>query len=294
MEARELTQALGGTWRDRHGVARCPVEGHGRGRGDKNPSLSVSTGHTRPVVFHCHAGCPQEAVINALRELGAWPPGDEQNVRRPRNTALQKPPTAPEKLLDQQWRDGLTITGTIAADYLTKRNIEGGYGSLRFAPEAVHPISGIQMPALMAALRSDDGTVHAIQLTYLTSEGSKAAVKPARLNCGSLGNGAVQLASPGSCLGLAEGVETALSAMTLFDVPVWATCGLRFDKIAIPGCVNELILFADNDRPGLEHAETAKVHLETRGYTVEIRAPETRGLDWNDVLITRAIGNRDD
>ena len=69
MEAHELTLALGGIWRDGRGVARCPVEGHGRGRGDKNPSLSISSGHTRSVVFHCHAGCSQRLVLRALKEL---------------------------------------------------------------------------------------------------------------------------------------------------------------------------------------------------------------------------------
>lgn len=43
----------------------CPVPDHGRGRGDKNPSLSVAEGHSGPV-FHCRAGCDQAEVYAAV------------------------------------------------------------------------------------------------------------------------------------------------------------------------------------------------------------------------------------
>ena len=46
--------------------ARCPVPGHGRGRGDRNPSLSVGVDPEDNVLLNCFAGCPTEAVINEL------------------------------------------------------------------------------------------------------------------------------------------------------------------------------------------------------------------------------------
>jgi hypothetical protein len=46
--------------------AHCPVDGHGKGRGDKNPSLSVGEGEDGRVILYCHAGCSTEAVIAAL------------------------------------------------------------------------------------------------------------------------------------------------------------------------------------------------------------------------------------
>lgn len=39
---------------------------------DAHPSLSVTERDGR-VLVHCHAGCPQEAVVGALRERGLWP-----------------------------------------------------------------------------------------------------------------------------------------------------------------------------------------------------------------------------
>jgi hypothetical protein len=52
------------------------VPGHGRGRGDPNPSLSVDEGTGGRVLVRCHAGCPQETVLAALRDRGLWPGGN--------------------------------------------------------------------------------------------------------------------------------------------------------------------------------------------------------------------------
>jgi hypothetical protein len=43
-------------------MARCPVPDHN----DRNASLSVSSGASHPVVFHCQAGCQPDAVLAAL------------------------------------------------------------------------------------------------------------------------------------------------------------------------------------------------------------------------------------
>ena len=61
MQAEEIAKTLGnakkvnGQW-----VASCPVPGHGRGNGDKNPSLSISDGDDGRPIFHCHGGEPIE------------------------------------------------------------------------------------------------------------------------------------------------------------------------------------------------------------------------------------------
>lgn len=45
---------------------RCPVQGHGRGRGDVNPSLVVDEGQDGRALLHCEAGCPTMLVISEL------------------------------------------------------------------------------------------------------------------------------------------------------------------------------------------------------------------------------------
>ena len=53
-------------------VASCPVPGHGRGNGDKNPSLSITESDGK-VLFHCHGGCDQRDVFDAVRDRNLLP-----------------------------------------------------------------------------------------------------------------------------------------------------------------------------------------------------------------------------
>ena len=62
--AEQIVRALGGRWRGQSSMCRCPAHD------DRNPSLSTADGPDGQVLVHCHAGCSQEAVINALAALG--------------------------------------------------------------------------------------------------------------------------------------------------------------------------------------------------------------------------------
>ena len=53
-------------------VASCPVPGHGQGNGDKNPSLSITESEGK-VLFHCHGGCDQRDVFDAVRSRDLLP-----------------------------------------------------------------------------------------------------------------------------------------------------------------------------------------------------------------------------
>jgi len=64
--AENLAMALGGKRSGSGWMARCPAHD------DRNPSLALSDG-TSGVLWHCHAGCTQEAVSAALREMGLLP-----------------------------------------------------------------------------------------------------------------------------------------------------------------------------------------------------------------------------
>jgi len=65
--AETVARALGGARRSGTGWnCRCPAHD------DRNPSFSV-TERDGMILVHCHAGCDQEAVIEALRARGLWP-----------------------------------------------------------------------------------------------------------------------------------------------------------------------------------------------------------------------------
>ena len=68
-------KSLGGRWRGNTGTARCPAHD------DHNPSLSVSEGKDGKLLVHCHAGCGQTEVIEALTAQGLWPKHADQPVQ---------------------------------------------------------------------------------------------------------------------------------------------------------------------------------------------------------------------
>jgi hypothetical protein len=106
---------------------------------------------------------------------------------------------------------------------------------------------------------------------------------------GSLGCGAVRVAPPEQGrLGLAEGIESALSAMQLFGIPCWATLGNeRFGLVSIPESVRELFLFIDNDAGGAHAEERALKAYAAPDRVIHSRAPVSPGFDWNDELKSR-------
>ena len=61
MDASEIVRALGGRITESGGMVRCPAHD------DTSPSLHVTDGDGR-VLVHCHAGCAQDAVLDALRK----------------------------------------------------------------------------------------------------------------------------------------------------------------------------------------------------------------------------------
>jgi hypothetical protein len=98
MQAEQIAKQLGnakkanGQW-----VASCPVPGHGKGNGDKNPSLSISINDDGKPLFHCHGGCTQEDVFNTIKDMRLLPELEE----RPDPLANIKP--LPIIKFDQEW-----------------------------------------------------------------------------------------------------------------------------------------------------------------------------------------------
>jgi Toprim domain/Phage integrase family len=183
----------------------------------------------------------------------------------------------------------LAATDRVAERYLRARCITlPSPPSIRFLPHADY-MPRISFPAMLAAVQRPDRAVVAVQITFLDPSGDgKAKVATPRRTVGKLGTGAVRLGLAGDALGLAEGVETALSAMQLSSVPVWACIGAgRMHTVTIPSHVHFLEIFADTDQPGraamLKTFERHRADLEVRA-----QLPHERFKDWNDYLAFQA------
>lgn len=143
------------------------------------------------------------------------------------------------------------------------------------------------LPAMLAAVSLDEGPI-AIHRTFLdpVKPAKGQFAKPKRA-LGALHRGAVRLfPTRDGKLGLAEGIESALSARALTHIPCWATLGNeRFGLVSIPESVSELHLFVDHDAGGDLAAQRALQAYASEGRKIVLRKPTKRGDDWNDELI---------
>lgn len=174
--------------------------------------------------------------------------------------------------------------------------------NLRFSPDERYAAPGAKPtwhPMMVAKVQPSDeakeqGQLSALHRTYLDDFGNKADVSSPRKMLGSMPTGAaVRLMAHGEVLGIAEGIETALAASILHDVPAWAalTAGLLQDWTP-PANVQTVFVFGDNDVSfaGQAAAYTLAARLKVRGLSVFVELPPRMGTDWNDVLDARQRG----
>ena len=280
--ARKIVEGLEGTWSRSRGMCCCPAHP------DRTPSLSITL-DKRAILVHCFAGCTNEAVMQGLAKIGVR----ISDLFDGRGEAIT--PVPREEIADRNalrlWRDAAILADSPAARYLAGRAITISSPDLRFLRRTpLGPKGAVRfIPAMVAAVRNDAGVL-ALHRTFLDPAGrGLAPFEQPKRALGSLGSGEVRLAFPrGGRLGLAEGIETALSAMQLFGIPCWATLGNeRFGLVTIPESVRELHLFVDNDAGGLLADERACEAYACEGRRIVTRRPERTDDDWNDVLMRR-------
>lgn len=153
---------------------------------------------------------------------------------------------------------------------------------------------GAVRPAMVATVQDMDGMNVTLHRTFLRPDGhAKAEMEcPRKLMPGPLPKGsAVRLGEfYGGTLGIAEGIETAMSAARLFRVPVWAA--LNAGNMAHwlpPSNCEDVAIFGDNDRNFAGHSAAYQLahRLASRGINVTVSFPYAEGMDFNDQLLTK-------
>jgi len=126
--------------------------------------------------------------------------------------------------------------------------------------------------------------------TFLPEGGWRPGVQMKRLVMrGTLPDGcAIPLWPAAEVMGIAEGVETAMSAAMLHRIPVWAAInGVCLSKWSPPDIVKKVVVFGDNDENfyGQARAYDLANKIKIRfNREAEVHIPEKAGEDWNDVL----------
>lgn len=285
MDAREVTNMLGGKWHGRYGTAPCPVcQPEGRKRQN---ALTLADGRAG-LLAHCKgAGCEFRGVLAAV----GIAPGD---YRLPDPAELAR--REAERRAEAQrrafqasflWKESQPIGGTLAETYLRGRGITCPLpATLRFHPACWHGATASRHPALVALVEGGDG--FAVHRTYLRPDGTgKADIDPAKAMLGAVGGGAVRLAEAPGPLAVAEGIETALSlACGLLRRPatIWATLstsGMR--GLRLPQEPGQLTIAPDGDTAGQKAAHALAERAHAAGWAVSL-LPAPDGRDWNDIL----------
>lgn len=161
-----------------------------------------------------------------------------------------------------------------------------------------------KFPAIVCAIRDVNGTLVTLHRTYLTEGGTKAVLEDPKkmmpVPDGMDVNGAsIRLGEPTEgILGVAEGLETALSAYRATQIPVWSTVNATLmGSFQIPEGVHTVLIWADKDRSGAgeQYANILKAKVLASGRNAFIVMPrmaippKAKGVDWNDVLMSDGI-----
>lgn len=180
--------------------------------------------------------------------------------------------------------------------------------SLRFVPKLVYrDEDGNNLgdfPAIVAAIRDREGELITLHRTYLTKKGKKARVPCAKKmmpvpTSKEVVGGAIRLGeSQNGVIGVAEGMETALSVYRATGQTVWSLVSASIlQGFEPPEGTRVVVHWADKDRSAAgELADAAlRERLEPRGIKVITMLPgvpipaRAKGVDWNDVLIGQGL-----
>lgn len=204
------------------------------------------------------------------------------------------------KKLSKLWSESLALDGKDPASlYLVKRGIAlMEYPRLlKFHPRAAYRHDDgtvTHHPAMLSKFVCPEAKTFTLHMTFLDQQGNKADVPKAKklAPVPVPPGGAVRLAPSAETMGISEGIETALSAHLMFEVPVWAAlstgCLVKWEP---PATAKNVLIFADCDESfaGQAAAFPLAHKLKAKGLQVEVRMPPDLG-DWNDVLVAEKEG----
>ena len=185
---------------------------------------------------------------------------------------------------------------TIVGEYLNGRGLTViptilfGHRALAYYSEDRKFVG--RYPAMIAPVIGPDGALQSVHRTYIADVPSR---KKLTAKVDAINGAAVRLFEPTDVLAVAEGIETAIAAYELFNVPVWAVLNSgNMEKWRPPESVRALHIFGDNDSHKEFAGQSAAFNLaravrrETeRTVDVEVHIPPTQGTDWLDVLNSR-------
>lgn len=194
--------------------------------------------------------------------------------------------------LNKIWSESNQISADdLAGIYLKSRSLNINE-NLRFNPSTWYSGDSGKgnFPAMIAKVHDREGkplTVHRTYLSHGKKLNSTDAKKLMPSNKPATG-GAIRLFPLGETLGVAEGIETAIAANMLFNIPVWSVVNtILMEKFDVPNGVKKLVIFADNDAnySGQKSAYAlASRCVNLLKIEAIVKVPKTKNTDFADQL----------
>lgn len=277
-----------------HGGRRANVPAPGHSKADRSISLLLDGNR---LVIHSFGSSDWRAVRAHLFGLGLIDSAGRLTgvtVAASGWAAAASPPPPPRQRIAvarSLWADALPLVqGDLCFRYFRMRRVR-----FRSRPEDLrrHPAAPVSVfrqssptcPALVAAVRSPDGAINAVEIAYLDRDGRPARrLRLPRKTVGSAQAGvAVRLSRPDGEMLVGEGVVTTLSAMARFDLPGWALLSAgNLARWSPPAGVRRILIAGDRGPAGEAAAARLRSRLRAMGAAADVRTPPAPFGDWNE------------
>jgi putative DNA primase/helicase len=247
------------------------------------------------LIIHCGAARTSAEAARWMEREGflTWE-GNSPRTQPSAGDTAHREDTARTEAARAQCSKAGPLPGTVGAAYLASRGIHDVRTvAIRFSPNSPLRLRDGRkqyLPALIAEMRDVlTDKPKAVHRTFLKPDGSGKA---------EIGGGARRMLGPAAgCtiklspddtvelgLGIAEGIETALSVLQAGWAPIWALGSAGgIERFPVLDGVEALSIFADADEAGIKAAKACQARWTQAGRECRILLPPVDGTDWNDV-----------
>jgi len=226
-------------------------------------------------LFECTASEAFEKIKSVLPNIGSTP----------LLVAQVRPKKDPRIQLRRLWNNSSALSGSDpVSKYLHGRGLTLQPNNVRYCKNCFESTSGTYMAAMVSLIHNKNGKPISVHRTYACKNKKGKRVKKVMTGIELLQGSSIRLFQPGSklcpsaTLGVAEGIETAISVTQLYGMACWACISSTLMVSWVPPEeTREVVIFVDNDSnyDGQSAAYLLAKKLYNKALIVTVRVEKT-------------------